>query len=139
MSAQENVELARQSYDVFARGDIPALLDMYTEDADWIFPPIEGVRHSGNRQGRNGVAEFFRIHAEDEEVLAFTQDTFIAQGNQVAVEGRYEARSRATGRGYGTDFAHLLTISNGKIREIRLYLDTAAVADAHRRGGSARA
>ena len=139
MSEQENVELANQTYSALSRGDISALLDVCSEDVEWVHPSIDGVPYAGGRRGRNEIAGFFSIQANVEEVLEFTQDTFIAQGEQVAVEGRYEARCKTTGRSYRSDFVHMLTVSEGKIQKIVFYFDTAAAAGAYVRSASARA
>lgn len=139
MSEQENVELAKQGYSAFSRGDISALLEMCSEDVEWVYPPIDGAPYAGGRRGRNEIAGFFSIHANVEEILEFTQDTFIAQGEQVAVEGRYEGRCKTTGHSYRSDFVHMLTVSEGKIQKIVFYFNTAAAAGAYVRSASARA
>ena len=96
MSAQDNVELVKKAYTAFNSGDIELLLDMYAEDADWVLPSIEdapeGVPYTGSRKGRAQMGEFLVALANAEEVLDFTQQDFIAQGNKVAVRGRYKAR-----------------------------------------------
>ena len=139
MSEQANVELAKQTYSAFSRGDISALLDMCSEDVEWVYPSIDGVPYAGGRRGRNEIAGFFSIQGNVEEVLEFTQNTFNAQGERVAVVGRYEARCKATGRSYRSDFVHVLTVSDGKIQKIAFYFDTAATEAAYVRSASAGA
>ncbi len=143
MSEPDNVELVKRAYEAFNKGDIPALLDMYAEDADWVLPSIEGapedVPHTGSRKGRAQIGEFFVALASAEDVLDFTQQEFIAQGNKVAVQGRYKARIRATSRTLDTAYMHLFTIANGKIQEFESYFDTAAVVEGYRQSTGAGA
>ncbi len=143
MSAQDNVELVKKAYTAFNSGAIELLLDLYAEDADWVLPSIEdaqeGVPYTGSRKGRAQMGEFLVALANAEEVLDFTQQDFIAQGNKVAVRGRYKARIRATSRTLDTAYVHLFTITNGKIQEFESYFDTAAVAEGYRQSTGAGA
>ena len=134
MSAQENIALVKQVYVAFNEGDIGKLLDMYTDDAEWEYPVIEGVRYAGQQVGRNQIAEFFRGIAVTSDVLEFEQSAFIAQGNKVAVCFRYKARIKTTGNILETDGVHVFTIGDGKIQSAATHLDTAAAMAAHRQG-----
>ena len=139
MSEQENVILAKQVYAAFNAGNISALLDMHAEDATWTYPEVENAAYTGPRKGRSQIGEFFHAMGGAEHVLGFTQDDFIAQGNNVVVRGRYDARVGATDRTFSTDYVHILTIGNGKIQTFAAYFDTAVVADAHRQSTGAGA
>ena len=36
MSAEENVQIAQAGYAAFGRGDLPAILELLTDDIEWI-------------------------------------------------------------------------------------------------------
>jgi hypothetical protein len=55
--AHPNAELLRESYDAFARGDIPTVLDTLREDIRWHVPGRSPL--SGDYQGHDGVINFF--------------------------------------------------------------------------------
>jgi len=137
MSEQENIKLAQQAYTSFQSGDIQALLALMSEDIKWELPEIEGISFAGKRSGRNEVAEFFSSIADQQEVLEFSPQTFIAQGDKVAVQGNYRWRVKATGRDYAADWVHVFTIRDGRIIRFQEYTDTAAAANAHQKAQSA--
>ncbi len=56
---QQNADVVQRNYAAVSRGDIPALLDLLTEDVEWTFqgPPV--IPFAGTRHGREAVEEFF--------------------------------------------------------------------------------
>jgi uncharacterized protein len=61
----------------------------------------------------------------------FELEEYIAQGDKVVVLGRFLMRLKATGREFGSDWAHVWTVKGGKIVCFSEYVDTAAVSRAH--------
>lgn len=137
MSEQENTRIVQQSYELFKSGNIQALLALYSEDIDWHLPEIENIPFTGKRKGREAVAGFFRSVSETQDVLAFNPQEFIAQGDRVVVLGNYSWRVKATGREYSSDWAHVVTVRNGKIVGFKEYTDTAASASAFQKAARA--
>lgn len=126
---QENIKLIQTMFAAFDRGDIPTVLGMVAEDADWQSPVTgavsEKISWAQPRQGRAEVAAFFQelnqqMQLERMEPLAYT-----AQGDRVVVEGRNRGTVRATGRSYGHDWAMIFTLRQGQIVRMRHYYDTA--------------
>ena len=136
MSEQENIKIAQQAYDNFKSGDIQSLLGLLSDDAVWQLPEIENVPFAGKRRGREQVAQFFATLADAQEARQFEPKEFIAQGDKVAVLGRYEWRVKSTGREYGGDWAHVFTVRDGKIVGFHEYTDTAAAAAAYQKAQS---
>ncbi|HMF56201.1 MAG TPA: nuclear transport factor 2 family protein [Pyrinomonadaceae bacterium] len=134
MSEQDNVQVVQQAYQNFKAGNIEALLGQMSDDVDWQLAEMENVSFSGRRKGRDGVAQFFSLLAEDQDVLQFEPHEFIAQGDKVAALGQYRWRVKSNGREYGGDWAHVFTIQDGKIKGFHEYMDTAAAAEAHKAG-----
>lgn len=137
MNEQENTRIVRQAYEHFKNGDIPALLDLYSDDIDWQLPQMESVPFSGKHRGRDGVAEFFQSVADAQDVLTFNPEQFIAQDDKVVALGNYSWRVKATGREFDADWAHVWTIKDGKVVGFKEYTDTAAAAIAHQKAASA--
>ena len=63
MSVQENVQIVKEAYAAFGRGDIQGLLALLAEDIEWITPG-EGLPFAGTHHGRAGLADFFRRISE---------------------------------------------------------------------------
>jgi len=87
MDPQDNIRVVKQTYDNFKTGNIPAVLSLVADKVEWQVPDIEGVPLSGKRKGREEVADFFRELAEEEDVISFEPQDFIAQGDKVVAFG----------------------------------------------------
>jgi ketosteroid isomerase-like protein len=56
MSAERNIETARQMYEAFGRGDVEAILERVTDDVDWSTDAsIKSAPWYGPRHGKEGV------------------------------------------------------------------------------------
>ena len=133
MAEQDNVRVAQDAYAAFQRGDIKGLLEMLSEEIDWWTPGAPGqIPYAGRLSGRAAVNGFFTRLAESEEIKHFEPREFIAQGDKVVVSGNYKGRTRPAGRDYDLDWLHVFTVRDGRITAFREYIDTAALADAHR-------
>ena len=62
----------------------------------------------------------------------FTPKDFYAVGDKVFVLGRYAMTVKKTGKAMTSDWAHIFTISDGKVKMFREFLDTARAAEAYR-------
>ena len=131
MDPQENTKLVQQGYQHFKSGNIPALLDMLSDNVEWVFPELKGVAVTGTRRGRKEVADFYAKLAETQETLSFEPREFVAQGDKVVVLGHYSFRVKATGRQFESDWAEVFTIKNGKIARFQEYANTAAAIVAY--------
>jgi ketosteroid isomerase-like protein len=132
MSEQENTSIVRQAYENFKKGDLSALLDLYSEDIDWQLPTIDGMPWFVSRKGRAETAEFFQTLAEAQNPLAFNPRTFVAQGDNVVAMGDYTWHVNATGKQFSGEWAHAWTVRDGKLASFREYADTAAASEGHR-------
>jgi len=131
MDPQENTKLVQQGYQHFKSGNIPALLDMLSDNVEWVFPELKGVAVTGTRRGRKEVADFYAKLAETQETLSFEPREFVAQGDKVVVLGHYSFRVKATGKQFESDWAEVFTIKNGKIARFQEYANTAAAMVAY--------
>jgi len=130
MSAQENVQLVKEGYAAYSRGDIPGLLTLMAEDVEWIIPG-PGLPLAGTYRGRDGVANFFQKLVADSDVLDFQPREFVAEGDRVLVVGWERTRVKATNRTVELDWIMSFTLRNGKVEIFREYTDTYALADAY--------
>lgn len=130
MSAQENINIVKQTYENFLRGDIESLLKLYAEDVQWDVYGPASLPTAGSWHGRAELAQFFAKVNEMLEAKSFEPQEFIAQDDQVAVLGHYNWTAKPTGRTFSSNWVHVVTLSNGKITRFREYTDTAAGAAA---------
>jgi ketosteroid isomerase-like protein len=130
MTSQENKSVAMHAYGMFIKGNIPAVLETYSDDIVWVFPDVKGIPFAGTFRGKAGVADFFTRLQEAVETLSMKPQAFIADGDQVAVTGTTTRKSRATGVAYTTSWVHIITFKDGKSTRFEVHDNTAAIAEA---------
>jgi uncharacterized protein len=134
MNDQENLKTIHEVYAAFARDDVPAVLNLLTEDVEWFTPgPPTIIPYAGSRSGSQQVAQYFKDFNQAVEITAFEPRQFFAQADQVVVLGNYSGRVRTTDRVINSEWAHAFTLRDGKIAKFRGYEDSAAVVAAFSR------
>lgn len=126
MTVATNKQLVRDAFEAMGRSDIRPLYDLMRDDFAWI---IEGQsRFSRSYEGKEAVKRdlldiLFQAFATP---YCFTIDEIIAEGDRVVVLGRGEVKTRA-GKDYNNSYCFVLRLADGKLVELREYLDTALV------------
>ncbi len=136
MSTQENVQVVKDGYAAFSRGDIPNLLKLFADDVEWQVPGA-GLPLAGTYRGHDGVANYFQKLAAEVDVLDFQPREFLAEGDRVLVVGWERVKVKATNRTIELDWIMSFTVRNGKVAVFREFTDTKALADAY--GSATRA
>jgi len=131
MNEPENTKLAGQMYETFNAGDIESFLNLFSDDVVWQSPEIENVPLNGKLSGRENLAGFISSLDDYEEFLKMEPTEFIAQADKVVVLGNFLCRSKTTNKQYSTDFAHIVTVADGKIASFYEFFDNAAAGRAH--------
>ena len=127
MSSQTNKALVQRGYALFQAGDIEHLVELFTDDIVWAAIDSEYVPYAGIYNGKDGVVEFFTKLGQSIEIERFEPLTFIAEGDQVAVEGTSASTVRSTGSHVANRWMHVFTMRDGKICRLTQYDDSAAI------------
>lgn len=130
MTPQENTNIVKQTYAAFKNGDIEGLLKHYTDDVLWEIYGPASIPTAGTRRGIAELRQFFTTLDQFLAVRSFEPREFIAQDDQVAVLGDYAWTAKPSGRSFAANWAHIVTLQNGKISRFREYTDTAAAVAA---------
>jgi ketosteroid isomerase-like protein len=130
MSERTNVGVVQQAYEAFGRGDIPAVLDLLTEDVEWTFQGPSVIPFAGTFRGREGIEEFYSLVGETLEFEQFEPREFVAQGDMVVVVGYERSVVKQTGRRFEQEWAHVYTLRDDKIATGRFFENTAAEVEA---------
>jgi uncharacterized protein len=96
-----NVQLVRDAYDCFGRGDIPALLGMMDLNIEWSEAEGNPYQPSGKAwKGPDAVVQnlFVKIGADFDGTFVVHPKDFHDSGDTVVVEGRYTGTYKATGK-----------------------------------------
>jgi uncharacterized protein len=127
MSAQENVQVVKDAYAAFGRGDMQGLLALLAEDIEWTVPG-EGWPLAGTYRGHAGVAGFFQKISEMLKFSLLEPREFVAQGDRVLVVGFDRSRVKATNRTFEGHWVMAFTVRDGEVTNVREYIDTLALA-----------
>lgn len=132
MSEKTNLEIMKEAYAAFGRGDIPAILSIEDPDTEFEIAGPKEIPWAGSFRGHDGARKYFATIVEEADFDAFEPHTFLSQGDTVVVLGFERVHSKRTGRSYENHWVHAFTLVNGKITKFREYSDTATVAAAFR-------
>ena len=128
MEASTNAAVVRQFYEALGSGDMPAVLDLLSDDVEWVYQGPPAIPFAGTRHGREGVAEFFSVLGETLEFERFEPREFVAQGDTVVVLGFERSLVKPTGRTFEQEWAHVYKLRDGKVAEFLALEDTEAHA-----------
>ena len=129
MEASTNVAVVRQVYEALGRGDVPAVLELLSEDVEWVYQGPSTIPFAGTRHGRDGVGEFFSLLGETLEFEQFEPREFVAQDDRVVVVGFERNLIKSTGRTFEQEWVHDFTLKEGKVSKVRSFEDTAAYVE----------
>ena len=111
------------------RRDKQGLLALSAEDIEWIIPG-ENWSLAGTHRGHAGMEHLLQKANETVETSYPEPPEFIVQGDRVLVVGFAKGRIKATNRTFEDHWVFAITVRNGKLTNIREYIDTQALARA---------
>ncbi len=119
--SQQNMAIARRTFEAFNRRDMTAFLDLLDPDVEWvpILAVLEGRVYRGHKDVRRWVEdldsdwEFFEVYHE--EVRDF--------GDRVLIFGHWHARGRASGVESEQPGVWLYKIKGGKVVLMHTFTD----------------
>lgn len=127
-------ELVRSLFEAFGRGDIPYIIQHIALDCRWVGPGAGSLPIGGEFFGPDGVARFFKILAETEQITSFEPKEFFEKDDSVVVLGTEAIRAVNTGKSARTNWAMEFRVREGQVHFWEQYFDTAAYAKAHQEG-----
>lgn len=136
MSIQENIQVVKDFFAAIGGGDRQGLLALCAEDFEWIIPG-EDWPLAGTYRGHAGLADVLQKACAELET-SMEPPEFVAQGDRVLLVGFATGKVKATNRTFEDHFVFAITVRNGKLTNIREYVDTQALARASERGASPR-
>lgn len=137
MSIEENIQVVKDFFAAIGSGDKQRLLSLVAEDIEWIIPG-EDWPLAGTHRGHAGLAAVFQKASEMVEISYPKPPEFVAQGDRVLVVGFARGRIIATNRTFEDDWVFAITVRNGKLTNIREFIDTQALARASEMDASPR-
>jgi ketosteroid isomerase-like protein len=125
--SNNHVQIVKDFFASMRSGDMQALLALCAEDMEWIIPG-EDWPLAGTYRGHAGLEELL----QKSEMLETSTEPreFVAQGDRVMVIGFASGKVIATHKAFKDDWVFAITVQNGKLKNIREYIDTQALAQA---------
>lgn len=121
----DNVQMMRELYDAFARGDIATILGALHPQVEWNEAEHVSFWPGHALVGPDAVAsELFARIPETFDGFGITTKRMHACGDTVIVEARYTGTAKATGKHLSAQVAHVWDIEGGKIVRFQQYTDT---------------
>src|SRR5579863_2523982 len=129
MSIEKNVQIVKNFLAALGRRDKQDLLALSDEDIEWIIPG-EDWPLAGTHRGHAGLEKLLEKANETVETSYPKPPEFIAQGDRVVVVGFATGRIKATNKAFEDHWVFAITVQNGKLTNVREYIDTQALARA---------
>src|SRR5262245_53958619 len=133
MSEQENLEIVRNTYVAFGRGDLEGILARLDPQVSWRTPGPPDLPTAGLRRGVDEVRKFFGLLLNTFDIQDFRPADFLAQGDKVVVLGTRREGAQGTGRLVDFRWVHVFTLRGGKIVEFEEPADVSALVEEVRR------
>jgi uncharacterized protein len=136
--SEKNIQLVKDVYAAFGRGDIPAVLATMPDDVTiGIVGRKEDAPFFGIRSGKEGAVDFFQGLHDAHEIHLFEPRRFLAAEDLVFIWGHYHWTMRKSGVSKDTEWFHVVTVRDGKLCAWRGHNDTAMLAEAFHAAPSA--
>ncbi len=129
MSIEKNVQVVKDFFAAVGSGDKQRVLALVAKDIEWIVPG-EDWPLAGTHRGHAGLADVLKKASEEIETTYPGPPEFVAQGDRVLVIGVATGKIKATNKPFEDHWVFDITVRNGKLTNIREYIDTQALARA---------
>lgn len=128
MGIEKNIQTVKDFFAAIGRGDREGLLALVAEDIEWIIPGEEWPL-AGTHRGHAGLADLLETASNSIEASTETRE-FVAQGDRILVVGYARGKMKATNKRFEDDWIFAITVRDGRLTNIREYVDTQALARA---------
>ena len=129
MRIEGNVQVVKDFFAAMGGYNKQDLLALVAEDIEWIIPG-EDWPLAGTHRGHAELAAVLQKASEEVEMTYPEPPEFVAQGDRVLVIGVATGKIKATNKPFKDDWVFAITVRNGKVTNIREYIDTQALARA---------
>jgi len=131
-SPSDNVSKLKHAYRQWHEtkgGSVKAWLDLMADDVRCfsLAAGAPSAEFTAPISSKKDFERYFKGLLADWEMIHYTTDDFVAEGDRVAVLGSTAWRNRKTGRAVDTAKADFWTFRDGKVVEFHELYDTAAL------------
>lgn len=132
----ENKEILKQAYQKWhdsKGGSVEHWLDMMTDDIDFnsLAQGSSGLEFACQRISKENMRGYFEGLLGTFEMIHYTVNQYIGEGNTVVAIGHTSWKNKATGKVFDTPKVDVVTFKDGKICGFYEYYDTAMILKTH--------
>ncbi len=126
MQTVDNKQVVIDFYEAAARGDMDTCFALIADDVSWT--NIGSTKFSGSFEGKQALMENLLgpLFGQLKAGIASTIDALIAEGDMVVALTQGQAETHE-GTPYNNTYCQVIRIADGKIVEVKEYMDTALV------------
>ncbi|WP_431236575.1 nuclear transport factor 2 family protein [Mycolicibacterium aichiense] len=125
MSETPNIATTRAIYAAVPAGDLATALSHMDPDVRITYYGSAAIPYAGDYHGIDAATEFFSTVGAHIEIVAMEPWLFIGDGDNLAVWGHQKFRRTATGHTWESEFAHIITLRDGKWLHFRDFMNSA--------------
>ena len=130
MSEEDNVAILKKAYEYWNENKEKAFenwMDLMSEDINFrsIADGASGMEFSRPCNCKSDVLRYFQELAGEWEMIHYTVNEYIAQGDRVVAVGHCKWRHRKTGRDVETPKVDIITMKDSKMVDFYELYDTA--------------
>src|SRR5258706_11607795 len=132
MKKNDNLHLAQEFLRRMGNGVEPAeIAKLFSENLEWEIAGDTGVLPwIGKKSGRAAITDFVNDSRAMIERISFEVHDILAGDNRAVILGSLASKLKRTGKIVKTDFAIVLTVTDGEIVRFQMLEDSFAVARA---------
>jgi uncharacterized protein len=135
VNIDSNRATAQRFFELFSASDIDGVLGLMTDDATWRIPGKKELTPTAGVYTKERIGRLFRRMLDNlSSGLRMSVVSAIAEGDRVALEVTSSGDLK-NGRLYRQEYHFLMEFRDGKICEVREYLDTQHAHDVWIREG----
>lgn len=127
-----NIEATRAIYTAVPAGDVDTVLRHLDPDVRITYYGTETIPYAGDYHGIDEALTFLAKVGQSIEIVEMQPWKFIAQGDDLATWGRQRFRRRDTGHEWETEFAHIISLRDGRWLHFRDFANSALALEAFR-------
>ena len=129
MSIERNIQTVKEFFAALGRENKRDLLALVTDDIEWIIPG-DGWPLAGTHRGHAELLAVLKTASKEVEATYPKPPQFVGQGDRVPVIGIATGKIKATNKPFKDNWVFDITVRDGKVSQIREYIDTQALARA---------
>lgn len=133
VSESRNIEATKAIYAAIPAGDLQTALDLLDPDVHITYYGVDAIPYAGDYRGVNEAVAFFTTVGQTIAITEMEAWKFIAQGDDLATWGRQRFRLLATGYEWESEFAHIITLRDGRWLHFRDFMNSALTLQAFTR------